>query len=160
MVSDMTEISLVEVPDQQVLGIRKTGTYAQIPELLMKVYEYSQKKKAPVAGPPVFLCHETSPEAVKEAQEKGTADVEIVWPITGSVKGTKEIRAYELPGGQMAHITHKGPYASCEPAYLRLFDWIAEKGLTICGPIREVYTNDPREVAPEEIVTEIFVPVR
>jgi effector-binding domain-containing protein len=27
------------------------------------------------------------------------------------------------------------------------------------GPIREVYYNDPREVRPEEIKTEILVPV-
>jgi len=156
----MTEITIVDVPAQQVLGTKKTGAYSLIPGLLMKVYEYSQEQKAVIAGPPVFLCHETSPEAVEAAQANGTAMVEIAWPVTGSVKGTTEIRAYELPGGRMAHITHKGPYASCEPTYLRLFAWIGEKGLTICGPVREVYPNDPREVAPEEILTEIFVPVR
>jgi AraC family transcriptional regulator len=60
----------------------------------------------------------------------------------------------------MAHVVHKGPYATCEPAYLALFAWIEEKGLTICGPIREIYPNDPRAVSPEEIITDIYVPVR
>ena len=35
-----------------------------------------------------------------------------------------------------------------------------DHGLTINGPIREVYPNDPREVPPEEILTEIYIPVR
>jgi effector-binding domain-containing protein len=60
----------------------------------------------------------------------------------------------------MAHEVHTGPYASCEPTYFALFAWIKENGQTICGPIREIYPNDPRAVSPEEIITDISVPVR
>mgnify|MGYP002390142064 CR=1 FL=1 len=103
----MTEISLVEVPAMNVLGTRKTGTYALIPELLMEVFTRIRKKKTVITGPPLFLGHEISPAAVQEANEKGTAEVEVAWPVTGSVKGTKEITAYVLPGGRMAHAVHK-----------------------------------------------------
>jgi len=156
----MLEITLVEVPAMNVLGTKKSGTYALIPELLMKVFTLVQKKKATIAGPPLFLCHETSPAAVLEANEKGTAEVEVAWPVNEPVKGTKEIKAYVLSGGRMAHVVHKGPYETCEPTYLALFAWIEEKGLTICGPIREMYPNDPRLVPPEDIITDIYVPVR
>jgi effector-binding domain-containing protein len=76
------------------------------------------------------------------------------------VKGNREINVYELPAGNMAHTVHRGPYESCEPTYLKLFAWIETQGLQISGPIREVYPNDPRAVKPDEIITEIFVPVR
>ena len=76
------------------------------------------------------------------------------------MKGNREINVYELPGGKMVHTVHKGPYESCEATYLKVFSWIKEKRLQISGPIREVYPNDPREVPPEKIITEIFVPVR
>ncbi len=155
----MEEITLVDVPAMNVLGIKKTGTYALIPELLMKVFTDIQKKKAAIAGPPLFLCHETSPAAVEKANENGTAEVEVAWPVNKLGKGSKEIKAYVLPGGRMAHVVHRGPYATCEPTYLELFAWIERKGLTICGPIRESYPNDPREVSPDEIVTDIYVPV-
>ena len=94
----MLEITLVEVPAMNVLGTTKTGTYALIPELLMKVFTLVQKKKATIAGPPLFLCHETSPAAVLEANEKGTAKVEVAWPVNEPVKGTKEIKAYCTTG--------------------------------------------------------------
>ncbi len=160
MVKDMDEITIVDIPDQQVIGMTKKGRYTLIPELLMKVYEFSVAKKIPIAGPPVFLCRETSPESVKEANEKGTAMVEIAWPVSGTAKGNRQIKASVLPGGKMAHIVHRGPYETCEPTYLKLFAWIAEKGLAISGPVREVYQNDPRVVKPEEIITEIYVPVK
>jgi effector-binding domain-containing protein len=131
VVSAMIEITLVEVSAMNVLGIKKTGTYALIPELFMKVLAHIQKKKAAVAGPPLFLCHETSPAAVQEANEKGTAEVEVAWPVHEPVKGTKDIEAYVLPGWRMAHVVHKCLYETCEPTYLALFAWIEEKSLTI-----------------------------
>jgi len=159
MEMDMDEITIVNVPVQKVLGITKTGSYQMIPDLLIQVMGYMISEKITMAGPPVFICHETSPESVKDAAEKGTAVVEVAWPVAGIVQGSQEIRAYELPGGKMVHTIHRGPYAECEPTYLRLFTWIAENSLAINGPIREVYPNDPREVLPEEIITEIYVPV-
>lgn len=156
----MDEITIVDLPEQKVLGTKKKGNYTLIPELLMKVYEFAEKKKIAIAGPPVFLCHETSPESVKEANEKGTAVVEIAWPVAGVVKGGRGMTAYDLPGGKMVRTVHRGPYETCEPTYAQLFAWIAEKGLTISGPVREVYPNDPRAVKPEEILTEIYVPVK
>ena len=88
----MEDIAIVEVAAQQVVGRRKTGTYILIPELLMKVYEYTVKKKMVIAGPPLLLCHEISPGAVTEANEKGTATVEVAWPVSGIVKGNREIK--------------------------------------------------------------------
>ncbi|MDD1677343.1 MAG: GyrI-like domain-containing protein [Methanomicrobiales archaeon] len=155
----MEEITIVEIPDMRVLGIQRKGSYRLIPDLLLTVYRYAIKNGAVITGPPLFLCHETSPEAVKEANEMGTAHVEVVWPVSGDVKGSGEILAYSIPGGKMVHTVHRGPYETCEPTYLRLFSWIAEHGLAICGPIREMYPNNPHWVPREEIITEIFVPV-
>ena len=69
------------------------------------------------------------------------------------------MNVYTLPGGRMARIVHLGPYEACEPTYLKLFAWIEERGMKITGPIREIYHNDPREVSPDEIMTEILAPV-
>ena len=59
----------------------------------------------------------------------------------------------------MARTFHSGPYEASEPTYLGLFAWLEGQGLSITGPMREVYHNDPREVPPEEILTEILAPV-
>jgi effector-binding domain-containing protein len=153
------EITLVDVPAQKVLGMTRTGDYHRIPELITTIYDHIASHQVTITGPPVFICHETSPEEVKAAMEQQNARVEVAWPVSGQVAETEEIRSYDLPGGRMVHAVHKGPYETCEPTYLRVFAWIAEKGLSISGPVREVYTNDPGMVQPGELITEIYIPV-
>jgi AraC family transcriptional regulator len=76
---------------------------------------------------------------VRGANEKRTAIVEVAWPVSGTVKGSGEIRVYELQGGKMVRTLHRGPYETCESTYLTLFSWIEERHLLIAGPIREIY---------------------
>ena len=60
----------------------------------------------------------------------------------------------------MAKIIHKGRYQDCAPTYEKLFNWLAENKKQIIGPTREVYLNDPSEVAEEDLITEIYAPIR
>ena len=155
----MDEITIVDVKPQLVAGIKKTGSYKIIAELLPKLYEYAGSKGAQFAGPPVFVCHEVTVEKVMEADKNGTANVEVAAPIAAKIPETDEITCYELPGGKMAKTIHKGPYQDCGPTYEKLYKWIEEKGKKITGPVREVYLNDPREVGEEEALTEIYAPI-
>lgn len=155
----MEEITIVDFPSQTVLGTKQTGKYELIPSLIRKVFEYAIPHGAQIQGPPMFICHETSVEAAEEANREGTAKVEIVVPIAAKIDGTDNITCYELPGGCMAKIVHKGPYETCESTYQKLFCWLSENNKRINGPIREVYCNDPREVPQEEILTEIYAPI-
>jgi effector-binding domain-containing protein len=153
------EISVVDVPDQKVLGIRKRGKYQMIAELLPQLFQYAVSKGAQIQGPPMFVCHETGAEEVKKADQESNADVEVAVPVGGQLEETDDIKYYTLPGGKMAKILHKGPYEACEPTYNKLFAWIEENGKKIVGPTREVYLNDPREVPETEILTEIYAPI-
>jgi AraC family transcriptional regulator len=72
-------------------------------------------------------------------------------------RGDNDLRT---PGREDGRTLHRGPYETCESPYLALFSWMEERYLQVAGPIREIYPNNPREVRPEEIVTEIMVPVR
>jgi AraC family transcriptional regulator len=168
----MTDITLTDIPPQTVLGLRRPGRYQElIPQMIMELFVFVEEHGIRGAGMPVFLCHETSPDEMMQAQEAGTADVEVALPVAAtpaemaalpvpvSKEGREIVTCYELPGGTMATAVHTGPYEECEPTYNDLFAWIKAHGRTITGPIREVYLNDPAEVAPEEILTEIYVPI-
>ncbi len=60
----------------------------------------------------------------------------------------------------MVKAIHKGPCETCEATYNEVFAWIQAHGKEITGPIREIYLNDPEDVAEENILTEMYVPVR
>ena len=155
----MEEITVVELKPQLVLGMRKRGHYEQIAIMLPKVCEFAVEKGAQIQGMPTFICHEITPEKVMQADAEGNADVEVAIPIATPIEGSGDIKSYELPGGKMAKIIHKGPYQECTPTYEKLFEWIEKNGKKIIGPTREIYLNDPNEVPPEEILTEIYAPI-
>ena len=154
----MSDVVIKNVEPRLVVGMRKRGTYAQIRPMLAGVRKYIEAHGAKVVGPSAFVCHETPKEIVR-ANLQHNADVEVVIPVSGAIEGNQEIDCYELPGGPMAKITHKGPYEKSAAAYKTLFAWIAENHKKVAGPTREVYLNDPRKVVPEELLTDIYAPV-
>lgn len=155
----MNEVTVVDVKPQLVLGMRKRGKYEQIGEMLPKVFEFVIAKGIEIAGMPTFVCHEMTPEEAMKADEEGNADVEVAVPVAQKTEGTGEITCYELSGGKMARIIHRGPYMECGVTYEKLYAWIAENKKKITGPMREIYLNDPNEVPQEEILTEIYAPI-
>ena len=157
----MSEVTIVELSPQLVLGMRKTGAYREIPVMLNRICEFAFSKNIQITGYPVFLFHETTVEEAQKADIEKNADIEVAFPISEIIEttGDGDIRVYDLPGGKMAKIVHKGPYEECTLSYEKLFSWITENGKRITGPVREVYLNDPREVPPEEILTEIYAPL-
>ena len=154
----MSEVCVTEVKPQVVVGVWRRGTYAGIRPMIAEVCEFARASGAGIKGRPMFVCHETPRQAMK-ANEEASADVEVVVPVSNVVDGQGEITCYELPGGQMAKIVHKGPYVKSAPTYKKLFEWIAANHKKVAGPTREVYMNDPREVPPEDILTEIYAPI-
>ena len=155
----MEDISIIQVDTQKVLGIRQKGKYQLIAELLPQIFEYAMQNKVKVIGPPMFICHELTKEDVKKANEMENADIEVAVPISGNPGGTDSIKCYEIKGGSMAKIMHKGAYEDCKLTYDKLFSWMQDKGKTIIGPIREVYLTDPRDVGEENNLTEIYAPI-
>ena len=159
----MTDITITKVTPQTVLGIRRKGFYQeQIPQQIMELFQYVEQEGIEVAGMPVFVCHETSVEEALRAAEEGNADIEVavpVAPVAITGESPDDIACYELPGGTMVKAIHKGPYETSEATYTEVFAWIGAHGKEISGPIREIYLNDPGEVAEEDILTEIYVPV-
>ncbi|KUG19546.1 bacterial transcription activator, effector binding protein [hydrocarbon metagenome] len=149
----------MDVAPQKVVGLRRAGRYEEIGPMLGEVMAYIQARGITVIGPPAFICHEQTPGDAQRANEAGNADLEVVFPIEGDAEGSGEIGVYELPGGRMARIIHMGPYRECEGAYSELFAWLAENKLTVTGPIREVYINDPHTTAEDLLVTWIYAPI-
>ena len=155
----MSEITVVDIEPQTVLGVRKQGRYEEIAMMIVGLFLYAVGRGIQIEGRPIFVCHEMTPEEAMKAYEEGNADIEVALPVSGEVEGGDGVECYQLPGGKMAKIAHKGPYQDCGSAHEKLYAWLGEQGKKLAGPTREVYMNDPREVPPEEILTEVYAPM-
>ena len=67
-----------------------------------------------------------------------------------------------IPGGDYAVVTHFGPYHKLGETYARLFgEWLPRSGRELGpSPSFEVYLNDPESTEPDDLLTDICVPLQ
>jgi len=72
-----------------------------------------------------------------------------------------EIGIQELAPGDYATAMHRGPYHALGATYARLCgEWLPSSGREAgSAPAFEIYRNMPHTTPPDELVTEIYVPL-
>lgn len=71
------------------------------------------------------------------------------------------IATLTLPAGRHAVLLYKGPYTGLPKAYEQLFkNWLPSSGETPANaPAFEIYLNSPMDTEPEQLLTEICLPL-
>jgi AraC family transcriptional regulator len=81
--------------------------------------------------------------------------------VDEDVEGDDAVSIHIVPGGPHAMILYQGPYAKIGQAYNQLYKWLAAKNQEPANaPMFEVNLNNPRNTPPDELLTEICVPLR
>lgn len=72
-----------------------------------------------------------------------------------------EVGVQVIPGGEYAAAIHQGPYERLAETYNRLIgEWAPQSGRVLkSGPCFEQYLNDPNSTKPEDLLTEVHVPL-
>ncbi len=72
-----------------------------------------------------------------------------------------EVGVQDIAGGDYAVVTHLGPYDGLKETYRKIFrEWVPNCGRELRSqPCFEIYRKDPNTTPPEELVTEIYVPL-
>ncbi len=101
----------------------------------------------------------SDPTSVPEAELRSAAGILVpddAFPVEAPLERT------ELRGGDYAVLRHKGPYSDMKPAYDWLFGtWLVQSGREAAdAPVFEDYLNNPREVPPTELLTDICLPLK
>ena len=162
----MLEANIVELKSVEVLYVRKEGAYdksaGEAWEVLMGfAYKNKIKYKKNLMGKSamMFGIGHDNPNVIDE--EKLRFDACISWDDK-TVKPEGEISTKIIDGGKYAMFLHKGTYANLKATYDEIGDWIVESGLEVRDlPMFEKYLNrDPRRTKPENLKTEIYVPLK
>ena len=125
-----------------------------IPDTTALVYALFAELRAAGREPkPPVLCINGEPDAEERLRVHAYAGIEPPWPRLARA------RVDELAGGTFACLLHRGAYEELGLAYHALHAWVQEHGHEPRGPVREIYRNDPADVAPGELVTELLLPV-
>jgi len=153
------EVTVKQLPAQPVAATRTTTDLRHISTAISDgahavLGELGRRGLEP-AGPLQVVYH-----ATEVLDEETRAPIEICFPVAAPFDGSGEVYGTELPAGPAAVTVHRGPYAEIGPAYHTVSGWIADHGHELAGGPREVYRNDPREVAEADLLTEVQWPIR
>jgi effector-binding domain-containing protein len=154
VVSLADEVVIKDVKPFSYVGIETTGSYAQIPA---KVGEFGDalfgQKLTPQGH--LFGIYLNDPMKVKESELKWI----IGFPMDIKTEVKAPLKKGEYKFTKVAYYLRKGPYDQVGKTYEKMFAFIAREGYKPAGPSLEKYLNDSHSVKPEEIITEIFIPV-
>jgi AraC family transcriptional regulator len=109
------------------------------------------------------LCHDdpeiTPPDKIRYDACCTLPDSAAVQRARDSATGDALVR--ELPGQECACVVHKGAFSGLAATYAWLCGvWIPEQGREIAtAPSLEIYLNDPKTTPPDELLTEVLVPL-
>ncbi|ADB52594.1 MerR family transcriptional regulator [Conexibacter woesei] len=157
------EVSTATLPPRRLLGLRGTTTAerlhrdaAALVEQLLRALPWAAAPGAPplvglypldLDGDVAFAVGvDPAASAAPEAAGAAASRPDGIVPI-------------ELPGGAIARVTHVGSYDELPLAYFPLLAWLQERGHPAAGPVRETYLDDPSEVEPTRLRTEVSIPL-
>lgn len=154
----MYDITIRTMAEQALLGIPHAGSYMGIGKAYEALYGalFSRDIFRPdmrMIG--VFL---DDPDIVAEEELRSFACVTVGEDIPAEAPLVRRT----LSAGDYAVLRHKGPYADMGAAYRWLYaTWLPASGRSIRDEVMfEAYLNNPREVPPTELLTEIFLPLQ
>ncbi len=148
------DIQIRTVPAQLALVVSKRASLATIPERMGEAFgelmQHVADTQAQVVGPAFAVYPEMPGDDF--AFLTGV-------PVAAGATGGPGVELQELPAGEAAILTHQGPYDMLEQQWQRLMAWVETSGRTPSAPPREVYLNDAQTVAPDDLLTELVMPL-
>lgn len=151
------EASIKRLDPMRVAFVRHTGPYHECGQAWQQLCGWAGPKG--LFGPQtrmLGLCHDdpqvTPPDKVR---------YDACMTVDGSVEPEGKVGVQEVAGGDYATALHQGPYENLAQTYAQLCgEWIPAQGREIAGaPSVEVYLNDPNTTPPEQLRTEVHVPL-
>jgi len=150
-------ISIRSVPVMPIAFLRHVGPYDRVGESWSKLFAW--------AGPRGFLGPHTKAVGVvlddPEVTEPERLRYDAGITIDKEIKPCGEFGVQDIGGGEYAVAGHRGPYSGLGETYVKLCgQWLAAAGREPrSAPAFEIYCNSPRDTRPEDLFTEIYVPL-
>ncbi len=152
------QVDIKQMSALRLAAVRHVGPYHRISEAFARLGEIAGP--AGIIRPPstamLGLYHD-DPESTPPEQLRADAALTLSEDLPLPA-GLTEIR---IPAGRYAVTTHLGPYAGLGDAWARFMGtWLPASGHRVGeGPSFEIYRNTPADTPPDELRTEMYLPI-
>ncbi len=150
---------IVDFKDTKVICARKTGTYSEAaPEAWQALMTFVYSNKLMGQGSKMIGISHDDPAITDANQIRYDACLD----IDTNIKLDEGLSTYTVKGGRYAKFLHKGAYEGFQKSYAYIFnEWLPESDYKLRDePCFDLYLNkDPRRTKPENLRTEIHIPI-
>ena len=154
----MFPVEIITAPPRRLAALAHKGPYLEIGNAFQKVAGiFTARNLWPQAQGMLGIYYD-DPTTVAAQDLNSHAGV-----IVGAdFEMPENLQDVQVPDGRMAVMHYKGPYAGLNAAYDYLFgEWLPNSGEEFRdAPSFEVYLNDPMDTAPDDLLTDICVPLK
>jgi AraC family transcriptional regulator len=153
----MYPVEIMERPALRVIGLAHRGAYNQIGPVFEQLGAAVTEAGLWPEAIEVLGLYFDDPSQVPEADLRSLAGIAVRDGVTQPAGFAEE----RLAAGRFAVLRHRGPYEGLPAAWGWLMsDWLPKSGETPRAAVPcEVYRNAPGEVAPEDLLTDICMPI-
>lgn len=151
------KVEIKQRPAMRVAAVRHVGPYTEIGKAFEQLGRIAESERLPRAPAPSMLAiYYDDPARTAPAELR--SDAALVVPE--NAKLPKSLAEQRIAAGEYACAMHVGPYETLPSAWRQLLgEWLPASGKRVAGPSIEVYHNMPGQVPPEQLRTELCVPV-
>ncbi|MBR1220378.1 GyrI-like domain-containing protein [Bradyrhizobium sp. U87765 SZCCT0131] len=151
------DVEIRHVAALPAVAVDHVGSYMQIGKAFDPLFGWCAMRGLLGPSTRTFGIYYDDPTWCEENELRSRAC--ITSPATVAVE--PPVLQAEVPGGTCAVLRYRGPYATMRDAYLWLYgQWLTEAGEEPAdGPVFEEYLNNPRDTAPNDLLTDIYLPL-
>ena len=144
-------------PARRLAMLPHKGAYDNIGKVFEAFLAICQSRSLWPQMGPIIGVYFDNPEITAQADLNSLAGAE--WLGQDIPEGMQE---HHLAGGKSAVLTYKGAYSGIGTAYQTLFgDWLPKSGEEPAdAPCYEIALNNPNDTKPEDLLTEICLPLK
>jgi len=155
--ADAWPVDVREVPQITLAGLDHRGSYMRIGQAFEASRIHMAAQNLISSETRWLAVYVDDPFAFPEAQLHSRAGLS----LAPDKAAPAPLVTFSLGGGRCAVLRYRGPYAGMRAAYHWLFGtWLMDSGYTPANhPVFEEYLNSPRDTAPADLLTDIFLPL-
>lgn len=150
-------VDIRQVPAVELAGVDHRGSYMRIGKAFETAQIHIAAQGLMRADTRWLAQYLDDPFAYPEAQLNSRAGLSIP---AGTAIATP-LQRFTVGGTPCAVLRYRGPYPNMRDAYQWLYGtWLIASGHALADqPVFEEYLNSPRDTAPAELLTDIFLPL-
>lgn len=144
----------------KVMGLKHQGSYMDIGQSFEKVFGWLGMKGLLDESMRCIGIYYDDPSSMPEAELRSMASAGFA--KLGDTEVDTPFEIVTIEAEECAVLRFKGPYANMHSAYQWLYgQWLPQSGREASDqPVFEEYLNNPREVAPNDLITDIYLPLK